>query len=306
MMNRLLIAAVVLVLVLAMAAVGMACSSFVVYGANGAVFGMNFDIPAFDEAAESRFGFFEESRNRVALIARGDIKVFHYDQNLFFTERGVFGCIHAAYPDLAMNRCEKRLVSWYDLYYWGTQFEKATDEVEFLENARLRHRRDADFHCLFADGQGNALIVEPGVDVNEFHPMKGDYLVMTNFFLHILEGEFAAALAEAHPDVDLLAELDYDGRYRTAEAMIQASLDDFDYLRAFEVLEAVKQRITKVSVVVVPHELKVYFALFQDFSRIWEVDLQAETIATHSGFAEQRVEKIDAKGWTAFELVEWK
>ena len=45
MMNRLLIAAVVLVLVLAMAAVGMACSSFVVYGANGAVFGMNFDIP---------------------------------------------------------------------------------------------------------------------------------------------------------------------------------------------------------------------------------------------------------------------
>ena len=69
--------------------------------------------------------------------------------------------------------------------------------------------------------------MEPGVDVNEFHPMKGDYLVMTNFFLHILEGEFAAALAEAHPDVDLLAELDYDGRYRTAEAMIQASLDDF-------------------------------------------------------------------------------
>ena len=108
----------------------------------------------------------------------------------------------------------------------------------------------------------------------------------------------AEEFAQKYPEWDLLEALDFDGRYRRAQAMIEAALDDFDHTRAFEVLEAVTQRITKFSVVIVPEERKLFFALLGDFSRIWEVDLEAETIATYKGFAEQRVERLDIQGIT--------
>ena len=91
-----------------------------------------------------------------------------------------------------------------------------------------------------------------------------------------------------------------------AEIMIQSSLDDFDYMKAFEVLEAVSQPITKFSIVIAPEQKQLYIALFRDFSQIWQVDLEAETIATYLGFADYRIEKLDVKGWTVDELMEWR
>ncbi len=91
-----------------------------------------------------------------------------------------------------------------------------------------------------------------------------------------------------------------------AETMIQSSLDDFDYMKAFEVLEAVSQPITKFSIVIAPEQKQLYIALFRDFSQIWQVDLEAETIATYLGFADYRIEKLDVKGWTVDELMEWR
>jgi hypothetical protein len=91
-----------------------------------------------------------------------------------------------------------------------------------------------------------------------------------------------------------------------AETMIQSSLDDFDYMKALEVLEAVSQPITKFSIVIAPEQKQLYIALFRDFSQIWQVDLEAETIATYLGFADYRIEKLDVKGWTVDELMEWR
>lgn len=137
--------------------------------------------------------------NRVAINLHGDTKVLRYDHNFFFTDRGVFGCIQMAYPPQRMERSRERMMTWTSLYALGTGFQKATDIVEILEGARLRHTRDADFHCLFADSQGNAIIVESGVDQNHLLPMEGDYIVMTNFFNHLLEGDYIDPFLDANP-----------------------------------------------------------------------------------------------------------
>ena len=192
------------------------------------------------------------------------------------------------------------------LYALGTKFGKATDIVEVLEGARLRHARDADFHCLFADSQGNAIIVEPGVDQNHLMPMEGDYVVMTNLFHHLLEGDYINSFFEANPHVTFMDYFDPDRRYRMAETMIQSSLDDFDYMKALEVLEAVTQSTTKFSIVIAPKQQQLYIVLLRDFSRIWQVDLETETIVTYLGFADYRIEHLDAKGFTVYELMEWR
>ena len=307
-MKRLFSIALVLVLILSAAQFVVACSSFAVYGKNGPVIGMNVDWPAYGEAQESPDGrFFEQRDNRVAINFHGDTKVFRYDHHFFFNDWGVFGCAQEAWPPQRMERSYESLIHWHPtLYALGAEFEKATDIVEVLEGARLRDLRDADFHCLFADSQGNAIIVEPGVDQNHLLPMEGNYIVMTNFFHHLLDGDYTDPFFETNPHVTFMDFFDPDRRYRMAETMIQSSLDDFDYIKALEVLEAVTQPITKFSIVIAPEQKQLYIALFRDFSRIWQVDLEAETIATYLGFADYRIEKLDVKGWTVDELMEWR
>ena len=80
----------------------------------------------------------------------------------------------------------------------------------------------------------------------------------------------------------------HDGRYRSGSVLILSSLDHFDHLKGLEVLKAMSSPITKVSVVLDAGEQKAYLALFRDFSRIWEVDLEAATIATYMCFAQER------------------
>lgn len=305
-MKRLFSPVLAVGIMLAAAHLALACTSFAVYGVRGPIFGMNWDLPSSDEAEQSAYGFFDRRPNRVAIYSTNGIKVFQYDHNFFFTDRGVFGCIQAAYPPQRMESGTKRIVNWYDLFHWGVKLERAPEIAEFLADHRLRHSLDTDVHCLFADSQGGAVIVETGVDDNVLLPREGSYIVMANFFLHVLEGELAEEFAQKYPEWDLLEALDFDGRYRRAQAMIEAALDDFDHTRAFEVLEAVTQRITKFSVVMVPEERKLFFALLGDFSRIWEVDLEAETIATYKGFAEQRVERLDIQGITVSRLLGWR
>ena len=306
-MKRLLSIALVLVLILGVTQFAVACSSFAVYGKHGPIFGMNVDIPAHGEAQESPDGrFFEQRDNRIAINLHGDTKVFRYDHHFFFNDRGVFGCAQEAWPPQRMERSYESIIHWHPtLYALGTEFEKATDVIEILEEARLRYTRDADFHCLFADSQGNAIIVEPGVDQNHLLPMEGDYIVMTNFFNHLLEGDYTDPNLEAYPHLTLMDYLDPDRRYRIAETMIQSSLADFDDLKAFEVLEAMTQPLTKFSIIIVPEQQQLYIALFRDFSRIWQVDLEAETIATYHGFVDYRIEHLDVKGFTVNELMEW-
>ena len=98
-----------------------------------------------------------------------------------------------------------------------------------------RHLRDANFHCLYADSQGNAVIVEPGVDENHLLPMEDDYIIMTNFFHHLLGSDYTDQFFETNPHFTFMDYFDYDRRYRMAETMIQSSLGDFDYMKAFEV-----------------------------------------------------------------------
>jgi len=303
-MQRLVPFVVALALVLSGTHLPRACSSFAVYGKNGPFSGMNVDMPTRAEAAESAGGFFEHQHNRLALNRRSDVAVFRYDYIFFYTDRGVFGCTQYAQPTFTMNPSDKKPVDWSHAQVSAIDFERAADVVVFLEERRLWADGEADFHWLLADTQGNAFIIEPGADDNHILPGEGGFTVMTNFFHHYLEDGFAQKFAENYPGADLLDLLDHDGRYRRGAALIRSSLDHFDHLKGLEVLKAMSSPITKVSVVIDAGEQKAYLALFRDFSRIWEVDLEAGTIATHMGFAQERCEEL--RNYTVPRLAMWE
>lgn len=286
---------VVLILVMSMISITLACTSFAVYGENGPVFGMNWDVPL--------RGKEEILNDYLRIVMYSDSSaifgVAHdYVLNPFYNEFGVFGAWHIAAPVKEVKTRRERRVTPNNLFSSGAlSFKKTSDVVNRLLGARLflSHMR-TNFQCLFADSQGAAIIIAPGVEHNHILHTTGDYIIMTNFFNHLLEN------ASPH----FFESLDFDSRYRTADYIIKESFEYFGYKEALNVLMATKQRNTKVSIVVVPEKQEIYVALFGDFFRIWQVDFAAQTIATYKGFTEYRIESLDATGFTLSQLQEWK
>jgi hypothetical protein len=136
-------------------------------------------------------------------------------------------------------------------------------------------------HSLFAGTQGQAMVVEAGVEGNVVTPIEGDYIVMANF----PNGDFQ--------------DLPYDqvrgvgaGRYVAAYEHIRDHIDEYDLDRALETLERAVQRGeasgTQSSRVFLPERREVYIALKGDLERVWRVSLEERTIETYAGFDRSR------------------
>lgn len=298
-MKRLLQFGVILVLIMSVAYNTLACSSFAVYGGNGPIYGMNWDVPSRGEAQQSTIGFFEDYNSKVVISHETGPKFFallsfQSSLNPFYNEFGLFAAAQYALPpqNVILTRRE-RSMHWTYFMFITTAFQNTGEVNAKLDTIRLIESTN---HFLFADTHRNAIITEPGGERNHILPMQGDYMIMTNFYNHLLEN--------ASPE--FMESLDSDQRYRSADYMIKNSLKDFDYRDGLSVLAGIKQRITKFSMVVVPEEQQIYIVLFGDFTRIWQVDFMEETIATYQGFKEYRVEQLDSKGITINELMEWK
>lgn len=285
-----------------------ACTGYAVYSPKGIYFGMNYDLPTQEETYPGLLHYFDYNTFSVVIDSRSGVKTFALatdadNFNPFYNEYGVFGTTQDIYPAEFVEMGDEPYIS-YNAYYlmpWDRLTRRA-DHIRYQLEGNLElyasgphGEKEIARHWLFADVYGDAFILEPGDSKNYILPISDDYIIMTNFLNHKLNSAQR-----------IISILDSDGRYRRAERLIQSTIDDFSLDLALKILEETILRHTKLSVVIVPAEEKIYFGVLGDFSRIWQVDFVQETISAYKGFEEPRLESLDEKGISFAKLLEWK
>lgn len=144
-------------------------------------------------------------------------------------------------------------------------------------------------HNMFADKNGNAIILETSNGKNDITKIRNKFLVMTNFPI----GQFK--------DVDYKSAFGVGSdRYKTAYGYISNINNNFDIDNAFEVLKNTVQKEesfeTLISMVFVPDESNVYISIRRDFNRVWKVDINKKCIETFRGFKNKTSMDISKSG----------
>lgn len=150
-------------------------------------------------------------------------------------------------------------------------------------------------HNMFADKEGNAIILEASKNDTEISSIHDNFVVMTNFPVYEFKGKH-------------YSEMYGDGfdRYKIAHIEIIKNRNKFGIEQAFDVLK--KTRHTSViyptvcSMVFDPVRLYVYLVLFGVFEKIWRISITENIIEPYSGFEKNVKLKIGTKGILASEL----
>ena len=151
-------------------------------------------------------------------------------------------------------------------------------------------------HCMLADRNGEAMVLEPGKEQNRITQTPGDYLVMTNF-----------SNADAfNPDTQEMEGVDCE-RYLAAESYIVQRGDAFTIEDGLEALNRSMQSggsfPTQNSMICDPVNGDIYIVVQRDFEKVWKVSLAQKTIESYSGFAQPIKRNLDEQGITVQELI---
>jgi hypothetical protein len=261
-----------------------ACTSFAVYSSK-TLYGMNFDYPP----NEIRFSIEEHEGGAVFIGSfwMGD----HYGRTVGMNEHGLFSSDQMVFPLRAgvENPAEDEMYIW-NAFYSALQECTTVDEVvDWIGEKRLVQYPTLPLHNLYADPDGNAMVVEAGVAANVITEITGSFLTMTNFH----NGDF-----EGTDRGDIRG--DGAERYRTAYAYIDEHIEDFNIDHAFEALRQTAQTSgdfkTRYSLVFDPKARQIYIALERDYDHIWKASLDARTIETFAGFTQDKILPLDDEG----------
>ncbi|MBN2394652.1 MAG: hypothetical protein JXR84_28230 [Anaerolineae bacterium] len=265
-----------------------ACTSFAVYS-NETVYGMNFDYP--------------DTEIRFTINPSGSLKVFQmeFEQNgwsptVGMNSAGLFSSCQMLFPEVPAPASPGAD----ELYPWQVygealfNFDSVADVAKFIEDKKVVHY-SVTLHDLFADTQGDAMIVEVGEKENAITRIEHDFIVMTNF----PNKDFAGQSYETVEGVG-------SERYKIAYENIADHLVTFDVARGLDTLEKVAisgEFSTQVSMVFAPERSEVYIALKRDFGKIWKVSIEDGTIETYSGFSKARNMDLGPAGVLASDLI---
>jgi hypothetical protein len=287
-MKRRVITAAVLAMVLvgAIAHVGLGCTGFAVYS-GVALYGMNFDYPP----NEIRFSI--EEHGAGAVFFGSFWMRDHYGRTVGMNEHGLFSSNQMVSPARATvdEPAENEMFIW-DAFYDGLRECTSVDEVlTWIGDRRVVQYQSLQLHNVYADPVGDAAVVECGAAENVITEIDGPFIVMTNFhcgdFVGLDPNDVAGDGAE---------------RYRVAHRYIEENLEAFDVDHGFEVLRRTAMATgdfkTRYSLVLDPEALEIYIAIERDYDHIWKVSLADRTIETHRGFDEHHVFPLDATGVT--------
>ena len=250
------------------------CTSFAVYGQEKKIYGMNFDTNDIDI--------------KLKVNTYHDRNVFYFSSLLEgryrviagFNSEGLFVCTQAVeYGPGFKAGCDEN--DWFAFDILDEALKKTKKASEFFEvlNKRvLSYPRnplfpDLGLHTMTADKTGGALILEEGKDANVVSPIRGDFMVMTNF----PNGNFEeAGYKEVHG-------IGAD-RYICAYEYIQENLHSFGTEEAFEALRKTSQKNTLCTIVYEPSNNDIYISFKKDLTKRWKISVSEKTIQSMDGF----------------------
>lgn len=266
-----------------------ACTSFAVYRQN-TLYGMDFD--------------YSDVPIRYVISQNGGTAVFHVDFETYgryvpiagMNEHGLFLAVQMLYPEALKTPGgeEKELHTFAQEALFSMQsVEEALRALEYqrVVNSFLM------LHCMLADKNGTAIVLEPGDGENRITQNPGDYLVMTNFF----NADFY------HPDTRRMENVDCT-RYLAAENCILQRGDAFSIADGMATLESAMQKDgdypTQNSIVCDPTNGEIYIAIRGEFETVWKVSLQEKTIENFRGIAKPIKLELGEEGISAQTLVD--
>jgi hypothetical protein len=257
------------------------CTSFVVYSAQTFI-GMNFDNPA----------------NPIKLVLQGDTQLLILQQvngqflpAFGINHKGTFmNVLMVDANEAGKYRRGKNCVHIMRLFedVLGEKIEFSALGT-FLDTNAVVNVPNYSMHSMIAGKDRSTYIVEPGRNNVDFQSTEQNFMVLTNFPL-------SESLDQPYSEVTGPG----SDRYSKAYNILSQNNETFDKQLGFNILKETMQHSgdypTQFSILCMPEEDKVYFALHGDFNRLFEFSFSDKQIRTNSGFTQKSSYPFSKKG----------
>lgn len=266
------------------------CTSFVSYG-DRTLIGMNFDI----------------SDRAIKLVYQKDsqLLVMQQEKDAFFpalgiNKSGTFMNLHMVEENAAgAYRRGKNCVHIMKLFDDVLSEKLALEDVPaFASDHAIVNVPGYSVHSLIANGERRACLVEPGRKPLQLDSEDVKFVVQTNFSL--MDAKDSKGAADGSYGVERF----HLANERLASVQGRVGVED-----GFSVLQETAQLRgdfpTQLSLISVPEEGVVYFALQADFERIFSFSFHDQQIRTKQGFQTSRNSPVTRKGVLLSELSGW-
>ena len=234
----------------------------------------------------------------------GDLKVFQmefktengYVPTVGMNSAGLFASSQMLFPELPDSPPgDGKRISIWQLYHSGLYHKTAVVEVHELLSEYRVVNSGLTLHNLFADPEGNAVVVEADEKGAILTAIEDPFIVMTNFPNGSIQGKPYTEVTGAGAD-----------RYLIAYENIENNLKEFNVELGLETLEKavlVGDSTTQASMVFDPVKMEIFVALNRQYSQIWKISLEGETIETYRGFPEFEKKSLGPTGITESRMV---
>lgn len=172
-----------------------------------------------------------------------------------------------------------------DLYTWQVyrealnNYHTVSEVSDWLVDKRVVNW-NLTLHDLIADRQAEALVIDVIDSGHVISRMEEEFMVMTNF----PNCEYVGVDREEVNGVGA-------DRYQIATRQIVENFEQFNIEHALETLElAVMESddwATRCSTIYDPERGLIYIVLERNFSQVWQVSLEEETMTSWRGFSEE-------------------
>jgi hypothetical protein len=168
----------------------------------------------------------------------------------------------------------------------------------YLRDKTVVNVPNTSVHSMVAGRDRCAYVIEPGRTNVSFDSVGGDFLVLTNFPLSDFVDRDYRDVTGGGAD-----------RYKTCYEMLSENKHAFNVDQGLAILEGTSQSAgdypTQFSMLAVPEDGIVYFAIKREFSRRYAFSFADDTVRTGESFERQNHRVLDKKGVLLSELGKW-
>lgn len=266
------------------------CTSFALY-ADKTYIGMNFDI--------------SDRPIKLGMKRADQLLVFQKDGSSFFPAFGINNS--GTFMNLLMVDPSKagkyrrgksciHIIRVFDDVLGGQTSLAALGD--YLQGKTVVNVPNISVHSMVAGVDRRAYIVEPGRANIPFDGANKDFVVLTNFPLSDFVGQDDHDVTGSGAD-----------RYKTCYNMLSKNKHAFNVDQGFAILKETAQASgdypTQFSMLAVPEDGAVHFAIKKEFSRRYIFVFADNTIRTGEGFKRQNHRLLAKEGVLLSELGEW-